>query len=155
MARVHVQAYRETYRGVLSDDLLDNPDFVSKRERFWTAVLTDDWYAHNRVAVAESDGSVIGLAMSGLPEESDPSWQVQLYVLYVLAEHQRSGTGSALLDAVATRYRPIVLWVTDPNPPAQAFFAKHGFSLDGTHKIEEVSVRSVRMVRPECSDPSA
>lgn len=44
MAKVHVESWRETYRGVMSDDVLDDPDFVARRERFWEAALTDPQY---------------------------------------------------------------------------------------------------------------
>ena len=41
MARVHVDAWRETYRGLMSDAVLDDPGLPSWRERFWAAALTD------------------------------------------------------------------------------------------------------------------
>jgi hypothetical protein len=41
MARVHVQGWRQTYRGVMSDAVLDDPNLLSVRERFWTGALTD------------------------------------------------------------------------------------------------------------------
>ena len=56
MARVNVRCWQETYRGLMSDAVLDDPDFLAARERFWTAALTDERYRENRVAVAERDG---------------------------------------------------------------------------------------------------
>ena len=44
MARVNVRCWQETYRGLMSDAVLDDPDFLSARERFWTVVLTDERY---------------------------------------------------------------------------------------------------------------
>ncbi|WP_235928978.1 GNAT family N-acetyltransferase [Marisediminicola senii] len=52
MAKVHVDAWRETYRGIMRDDVLDDPALLSRREEFWTAALTHPRYAQNRVAVA-------------------------------------------------------------------------------------------------------
>jgi len=40
-----------------------------------------------------------------------------------------------------------MLWVADPNPRAQAFYAKHGFVPDGTVRVDD-GVREVRMTRP-------
>ena len=65
MARVNVRCWQETYRGLMSDAVLDDPGFVAVRERFWTSALTDERYRDNRVAVAERDSKLIGIAMSG------------------------------------------------------------------------------------------
>jgi hypothetical protein len=37
MARIHVQSWRETYRGLMADEILDHPGFVERRKRFWAA----------------------------------------------------------------------------------------------------------------------
>jgi len=64
---VNVRCWQETYRGLMSDAVLDDPGFLAARERFWTAALTDERYRENRVAVAERDGELVGIAMSGPP----------------------------------------------------------------------------------------
>ena len=74
MARVNVRCWQETYRGLMSDAVLDDPGFVAARERFWTAALTDERYRENRVTVAERDGELVGIAMSGPPLASSPGW---------------------------------------------------------------------------------
>jgi hypothetical protein len=100
IARVQVQSWRETYRGLMADQVLDDPDLLAVRERFWTTALTDERFSRNRIAVVEHDGELIGVAMSGPPENPDSPWARQLYVLYVLQQHHGSGAGAALLDAV-------------------------------------------------------
>lgn len=145
MARVHVRSWRETYRGTLMPDaVLDDPELLLGRERFWEGALTDERWAANRVAVAEQDGSIVGIAMSGPVD--DEAWTQQLYVLYVLAEHHGSGAGAALLAAVLDADEPAALWVAHPNPRAQAFYRRTGFVEDGTARTED-GVRSVRMIR--------
>jgi GNAT superfamily N-acetyltransferase len=147
MARVHVRCWQETYRGLMPDAVLDDPGFPAARERMWTAVLTDERYRRNRAAVAARDGELIGIAMSGPPQEDVASgWTRQLYVLYVYAADHGTGAGRALLDAVIGAAEPTALWVADPNPRAQAFYRKHGFVADGTAKVED-GVREIRMVR--------
>lgn len=146
MARVLVRSWQETYRGLMSDRVLDDPEFVEARERFWTAALVDERYRANRVAVAERDGAVIGVAMAGPPQNPEPGWGLHLYVLYVLAAEHGSGAGAALLNAVVGPQEPVVLWVADPNPRAQAFYVKNGFAPDGTVQIDD-GVREIRLVR--------
>jgi GNAT superfamily N-acetyltransferase len=123
----------------------DDPALLSWRERFWTAALTDPKYNQNTVAVACSEGTLIGIAMSGpsLGEAEEPQ---QLHLLYAYAAFHGSGVGTALLNAVIDPATPAALWVADPNPRAQAFYRKNGFAADGTVKTED-DVRSVRMVR--------
>jgi hypothetical protein len=93
MARVNVRCWQESYRGLMSDAVLDDPDFLTARERFWTAALTDERYRENRVAVAERDGKLVGIAMSGPPLDAAAPWARQLYVLYVHAADHGTGAG--------------------------------------------------------------
>ena len=146
LARVHVRCWQETYRGLMPDAVLDDPGLPAARERFWTAALTDERYRPNRVAVAERDGELVGVAMSGPPLEDGTTWTTHLYLLYVLAAHHGTGAGPALLAAVTDRAEVTGLWVADPNPRAQAFYRRHGFAADGTVQVED-GVRELRMVR--------
>lgn len=114
----------------------------------WTAALTDERYRDNRSAVAIRDGELIGIAMSGPPEDRAAAWSRQLYVLYVHASDHGTGAGQALLEAVLDPGEPVMLWVADPNPRAQAFYRKHGFAPDGTAKVDErLGLREIRMFR--------
>jgi ribosomal protein S18 acetylase RimI-like enzyme len=146
MARVIVRCWHETYRGLMPDATLDDPGLLPARERFWTAALTDERYRENRAAVAERDGELVGVAMSGPPLDAGAGWARQLYVLYVLAADHGTDAGPALLWAVLDPEESAVLWVADPNPRAQAFYRKHGFVADGTAQVED-GVREIRMVR--------
>jgi ribosomal protein S18 acetylase RimI-like enzyme len=146
MARVHVWSWQQTYRGLMSDEILDDPSFVSRRERLWTAALSDERYAKHRVAVAEDCGQVVGIAMAGPPTGDDSSLPAHLYVLYLLDAHHGSGAGTELLEAVIAPTDSASLWVADPNPRAQAFYRKHGFLPDGTYRVED-GVREIRMSR--------
>jgi len=146
MARLHVRCWQEAYRELMSDAVLDDPGFPAARERMWTAVLTDERYRQNRAAVAIRDDELVGIAMSGPPEDLTAAWTSQLYVLYVQAADHGTGAGQALLDAVIDPAESAALWVADPNPRAQAFYRKHGFAPDGTAQVED-GVREIRMVR--------
>ena len=146
MALVNVQCWQETYRGLMSDAVLDDPGLLAVRERFWTAALTDERYRENRVAVAEREGELIGIAMSGPPLDAGAAWARQLYVLYVYAADHGTSAGPALLEAVVEPEKSVALWVADPNPRAQAFYRKHGFVADGAVQVES-GVREIRMIR--------
>ena len=146
MASVNVRCWQETYRGLMPDAVLDDPGFLAARERFWTAALTDERYRDNRVAVAERDRELVGIAMSGPPLDAGAPWARQLYVLYVYAAEHGTGVGPALLEAVVDPEESVALWVADPNPRAHAFYLKHGFVADGAAQVEG-GVREIHMVR--------
>jgi GNAT superfamily N-acetyltransferase len=150
MARVQVRCWQETYRGLMSDAVLDDPGFPAAREQFWRAVLTDERYRHSRVAVAARDEALVGIALSGPAQDVTARWTRQLYVLYVYAADHGTGAGRALLEAVVDPAESAALWVADPNPRAQAFYRKHGFVADGTAQVED-GVREIRMVRVQDS----
>lgn len=143
-------SWRETYRGLLSDAVLDDPGLLEWREKFWTAALTDSRYKQNSVAVASQEDTLIGIAMSG-PAADNAGDRQQLYVLYAYSAFHGSGVGEALLNAVIDPSARAVLWVADPNPRAQAFYRKNGFVADGLVKIED-DVRDIRMVRSVQAD---
>ncbi|MBG6108409.1 GNAT family N-acetyltransferase [Frigoribacterium sp. CG_9.8] len=132
----------------MSDDELDDPEFVPTRERFWRIGLTDERFKHHRIAVAELDGRLVGIAQSASPTDDDATWSQQLNVLYVLAFAHGTGAGLGLLDAVLSESEGAALWVADPNPRAQAFYRKHGFVPDDSSK-EEYGIREIRMVREQ------
>lgn len=151
MAKVHVETWREAYRGLMGDAVLDDPALLDWRGKFWAAALTEPKYKQNTIAVASVDGTVIGIAMSG-PSLDDAAGPQQLHVLYAYAAFHGSGVGAALLDAVINPGVPASLWVADPNPRAQAFYRKNGFAADGAVRNED-GVRSVRMVRAASAPP--
>lgn len=131
MALVHVGAWQETYRGLIPDGVLDDPGMPERRIAFWRGVLTNPAREANRTAVAESDGRIRGIAMSG------PGAPQQLHLLYTLRELHGTGAGAALLDGVLDP-GPAELWVAERNPRARAFYAKHGFTVDGRSRGDEV-----------------
>jgi GNAT superfamily N-acetyltransferase len=143
MAAVHVQSWRETYRGLAPDEMLDSPDMQERRERLWTRVLSDP-ELHHKHALAEHDGQIVGIALAGPADDEDAPREWQLYVLYLLAAHQGTGAGQQLLDAVIGN-QPAYLWVAEPNPRAQAFYRRNGFTPDG--RTEAKTVPGIRMVR--------
>jgi GNAT superfamily N-acetyltransferase len=130
----------------MPDEVLDAPDFIGRREQFWTAALYDARHGTNAVATAILDGDIVGVAMAGPARAECAGWEKQLYVLYTYASVYGQGAGAELLRAVIGPEDSVALWVADPNPRAQAFYRKHGFTVDGASKVED-GIREVRMTR--------
>ena len=146
MAHAHVNSWRQTYRGVMEDATLDDPTLIGAREQFWARVLTDSEWRGSRVSVAESEGRIVGLAMSGPTREPDAPGDAQLYVLYVDLAFHGTGAGAALLEAVLHLHEAAVLWVVEANLRARAFYRKQGFVPDG-HCRTEAGISEIRLSR--------
>jgi GNAT superfamily N-acetyltransferase len=130
MARVHVETWRSTYRGIVPDAHLDALTVQSDLDRGFGRWLTDPppGWTH-RVAVLP-EGEVIGFAVGGTSREEDPAYRGELGAIYVLREHQRHGVGTALLREIVGHvlslgHRSMFVWVLEGNP-YQAFYAKLG-----------------------------
>ena len=143
MAAVHVRAWQQAYRGLISDGILDAPDLMASRLDLWNSVLSDQG-SSRRVSAALARPGVVGIAMAGPATEFPDAWQ--LSVLYLLDAYHGSGLGAWLLSSVLPSQVPVFLWVADPNPRAQAFYRREGFVPDGAVR-SDADVRERRMVR--------
>ena len=130
----------------MSAEILDDPRLVSRRERFWNAVLSDDQRPGDRIAVAEHDREIVGITFSGVPLDGDWPWAIQLYVLYLLSAFRGSGASIELLETVVPPTETAGLWVADPSPRAQMFDHKQGFRYDSTSQVKDED-REIRMTR--------
>lgn len=146
IADVHVRAWRETYPGLLSDELLANLS-VPAHERMWAAILggTD---ASGAYVAERDDGTLVGFVLACTPHEDDAPRDLELGMLYLLDEVKGSGVADVLVEA-ALGDRPAFLWTADLNHRALAFYARHGFVRDGVSKRIERwdNILDVRLVR--------
>lgn len=128
IAHIHALSWRSAYRGALSDAYLSGPIEAERgavwRERF----ARPD--AQQYVAVAESDGRVVGFvcAYGG----HDAQWGTFIDNLHVLPDLKRAGIGRQMMREAATwaeRMHPgqgMYLWVLESNAPARAFYERIG-----------------------------
>ena len=145
LAQLHARCWRQTYAHLLPPSFFD--DLLRSRRDFWTSLLARDPLPE-RLAVADKHGRPVGLALAGEPLGSDPARPLQLYLLYLDADHHGSGAGQALLDAVVGDL-PAQLWVAVENPRARAFYARNGFLPDGARHIDAEfhDLEELRLVR--------
>lgn len=109
IARVHVDSWRTTYRGLLPDHVLANLS-LEERQASWQQRI--DAPALGRcsgfVFVAEDvTGRVVGFASGGPERENDSDFEGELYAIYLLKEHQGRGLGRRLTKHVVERLRSL------------------------------------------------
>ncbi len=136
LARVHVQAWRETYADQLPEEFFGE-SALEFRRGVWRRVLSHAAPA-SRTVLAERGGQVVGFAHAGLPAspEQPPPADRELFMIYLLEAHHGCGAAQAMLDAVLG-VEPAFLWVAAINPRAQAFYLRNGFEFDGIEKADD------------------
>lgn len=127
IARVHVESWRTTYRGLLPDDFLDSLGEARYEER-WRRSLTDE---ATRVYVAEDGHEVVAFASAGRERAGEDSYAGELYAIYVLREAQGLGHGRSLVRAAVAglrdmELRDMIVWVLRDNAPARRFYERLG-----------------------------
>lgn len=128
IAKVHVDSWRTTYKGMIPDRILDHLSY-EQRERVWTHVLMNQ--PDTPVFVAEDDENrIVGFATGGKERSGNPIYQGELYALYVFEEVQGNGIGRELIRAVVNhlkekQYKNMLAWVLKDNP-ALGFYEHMG-----------------------------
>ena len=147
IARVHVAAWRSTYRGLLADDFLASLSETGYTDR-WRRVIGD---GASRVFVVEEPEGVIGFASGGRERAGESGFGGELYAIYIVEGSQRRGHGRELVRAVADALREkglrdMIVWVLRDNTPAREFYERLGGTYVrsqpitlGTDTLEEVS----------------
>lgn len=133
IGRVHVQAWRETYRGLMPDAYLDamSADESAKgwRERIPT-------FAERRQALAvllDDAADIVGFAGCGPPRLKELAADGEIYMINLINQAKRRGFGTRLMLAMAEQLEVLEfasagLWVLAANAPARAFYARLGGS---------------------------
>jgi GNAT superfamily N-acetyltransferase len=145
IARVHIQAWRESYAHLLPAEALAGLQ-QGPRESRWRTIIAAGT-SDIRVACAGTD--IVGWASAGAGRDDDGPRPWELMGIYVLAGHYGSGAGQMLLDA-AVGDAGAYLWIAEQNPRAFAFYRRNGFVPDGATAVHELAgtpVRILRMVR--------
>jgi ribosomal protein S18 acetylase RimI-like enzyme len=156
IAALHADSWRRAYRGIYSDEFLDN-DVFDDRLAEWSERFARP-SPKQRTTVAEIDGELAGFVHTIL--DDDPTWGALLDNLHVRFGEKRSGIGTSLMAASARAVLEdaagsgLYLWVLEQNVAAQAFYdARGGTSVERSSSTEPGG-RTVRTLRYAWPDPS-
>lgn len=160
LGRLHVQVWREAYRGMMSEQALQQLDPVARADMWCRAAervaesereYTESGGAQGmltRVAERVDTGDLAGFITVGAARDEDAPTASQLWAINVLAEHHGTGVAQQLLDAALGPELPAYLWVVEQNARAQSFYRRNGFRPDGTRlRDDELGCDEIRMVR--------
>jgi len=172
IARVHVDSWRTTYRGLVPDEHLQRLSY-SRGQTVWESFLQAGEEGRFIFVAEDPAGGIVGFASGGpvrtpMPRattagegpdagEGRPAstpkpgrYEGEIYAIYLLAEHQRRGTGTRLLKAAASELMSLgltsmVIWVLADNPARRFYEALGGRDVScqdieiGGQVLEEVA----------------
>lgn len=99
IARVHVESWRTTYRGIVPSEYLERMS-PERRERFWGSVIAQADSPALVYVAASPSGEVLGFAYGGTEREGNASYTGELLAIYLLEQQQRLGVGRRLFASV-------------------------------------------------------
>lgn len=139
IACVHVDTWRTAYQGIVPDSHLASLSYDRRADRWRTALSSPRDNEWTFVGIAE-DGHVVGFASGGRERGGDGAYEGELYAIYVLQEHQRSGLGRRLTAAVVERlmaagFSSMLVWALERNP-WRRFYVYLGGQPVGSKAIE-------------------
>lgn len=139
---LHLDCWDDAYTGLVPQQIIDG----RRAQREQRIVSWGTWLTVNSTSVAEeAGGRLVGFVTWGDPRDDESVAPLELMSLYTRARVWGTGVGHDLLLA-AIGDAPAYLWVLAANPRAIAFYANHGFRLDGAVRDDPSGV-DARMVR--------
>ena len=155
VARVHVEAWRAAYAGLIDEAALAALD-VEQRTQSWQRWLSNDPTLNKEqhtciVAIDETD-AVLGWATYGAGRE--PGWQHygELAGCYAHPDAWSTGIGRAMIERVTDDltvmgFQRAYLWVLRGNDRATRFYERAGWSADGGEKVLHHSTGDLQELR--------
>ncbi|MDN4607857.1 GNAT family N-acetyltransferase [Sporosarcina highlanderae] len=116
IARVHVDSWRTTYNGIVSDAYLQQLSYEQRAENWRRGI------GRNALVVAEDEsGKIVGFATGGKERTGNYGVDGELYAIYLLQEVQGQGIGKRLTKEIARNlknqgFSSMLVWVLELNP---------------------------------------
>jgi hypothetical protein len=139
IARVHVEAWRHSYRGMVAD-----PDIAAVTVEDGTHGgphdLPPDPRTRSLIFVADDQGEVVGFTSGAASRHTTQPFDAEVYALYVRPARQRQGVGQrlmrTLIDPLFSRgHRSLLVGVLEHNLAGRRFYEAMGGTLVGTNTL--------------------
>jgi GNAT superfamily N-acetyltransferase len=139
IARVHVESWRTTYRGIFPQGLLDGLS-IEDRARSWNDALSNPPARFVTLVACDDTGQVVGFASGGDERTRLLGCDGELQAIYLLDSAQRQGWGTLLVRRFARELRSsgftsMAVWVLARNP-SRKFYEALGARIIAEQQIE-------------------
>jgi len=128
IAKVKIDTWHSTYRGFITDDVLDKFDLSEQAEKF--GELIPQGCEKKFLIVAEANGTIVGFAAGGSERDGKYGIDGEVYAVYVHEKYQNQGIGNNLMVHSAEKlanmgFESMLVWVLEDNP-FKRFYEKYG-----------------------------
>ncbi len=138
LAQVHEATWRETYSGLMSEQMLDALTADARAEA-WRRILSGETGYLSTTYVAERAGGFVAFGSCGEQRNHDfaaAGYDGEFASVYVLRSDQRRGVGKRLMTAMMSDLADrglagFTLWVPRDNIPARSLYEQLGGQLIG------------------------
>lgn len=130
IAQVHVNSWKTTYKGIVSDRYLDALKVESRIEG-WKLRLDQPSMDTETLVVEAEQGRIVGFMNFGPEREHKRNSEGELYALYLLQEEQGQGWGRQLFIHMfhllkSMGYESLFVWVLEGNAAIHFYKAMGG-----------------------------
>jgi GNAT superfamily N-acetyltransferase len=129
IAKVHVDAWNTTYKGIVPEEHLKSKTCKGQEEK-WLKRIFNNIDSKEFLYVAEYEKSgIVGFAC-GSAENDDSKFKGAIRAIYILKEFQRQGIGKKLVRVLVERMNRakvgnLIIWAFEQNPSC-AFYEHIG-----------------------------
>lgn len=142
IAHVHVDAWLETYRGIVPDDYLNRLSYEKRMELWKKNITTFEVF----VAEKRESEEIVGFLSWG-KSQTHPEYIAELYSIYLRKNEQGQGTGQQLWEAMIADFaskdiHSFIVKVLEENPACRFYEARDAKKIETlTVKISGKSLR--------------
>lgn len=142
IAKIHVDCWRTTYKGIVPDEKLDGMSY-EKRDSKWRLNFADVSDPAGCILIAEKGDIPVGFCSGGrirkLSKRTE-GYEGEIKAVYILKEHQKKGIGKKLIACYEEIFRQnkifsYIIWVLKDND-SKNFYKKLGGKLITTKTYE-------------------
>ena len=132
----HIACWQSAYRGIMSDEYLDNMSVEQMAERN-RQILRDPGIL--MCYYVEYEGKMIGRLVLCKSRDEDKAGAGEIAAMYLLDAFWGKGYGREMMEFSLEELKrrghdEVFLWVLEANSRARQFYEKCGFAFDGTKK---------------------
>jgi GNAT superfamily N-acetyltransferase len=133
IAKVKIDTWKTTYKGIISDEALENLDLYEQAEKFKDLLPEKD--NKKFLLVAEVDGVIVGFSAGGIEREGNYGIDGEVYAIYVLKQYQNQNIGKSLMKCSIEKLsgmglNSFLIWVLESNPYKQFYEKLGGVQID-------------------------
>ena len=131
LSKLKHDVWNETYRGIYSDEKIDNFDYEKNKNKFLNLVANPEIELY----VVEDEGLLVGYMDYGIPLRPYKDYEQEIGLLYLLKDYQRKGIGKELFELAYNKikekgFRDFFVCCNKYNTNAHKFYEKMGGKLD-------------------------